>query len=201
MKKYYFLLISILFVFTIQAQKFNGGVMLGFTGSQVAGDNDEGYNKAGLFAGGFVNLKIGYRSLLQLELEFMQKGSRHNPNYEEGDFKSLLIRLAYVEMPLLYQYIISDKFKIEAGPSLAVLIESFEEYDEVEGDRKNFRLLHLCLNAGVYYSLTDKILLNLRTNNSLINIRNQEVTGDVHRLIDHGQYNDVLSFSVFYHFK
>ncbi len=201
MKKYYFLLISILFVFTIQAQKFNGGVMLGFTGSQVAGDNDEGYNKAGLFAGGFVNLKIGYRSLLQLELEFMQKGSRHNPNYEEGDFKSLLIRLAYVEMPLLYQYIISDKFKIEAGPSLAVLIDSFEEYDEVEGDRKNFRLLHLCLNAGVYYSLTDKILLNLRTNNSLINIRNQEVTGDVHRLIDHGQYNDVLSFSVFYHFK
>ena len=188
-------------MFTIQAQKFNGGVMLGFTGSQVAGDNDEGYNKAGLFAGGFVNLKIGYRSLLQLELEFMQKGSRHNPNYEEGDFKSLLIRLAYVEMPLLYQYIISDKFKIEAGPSLAVLIDSFEEYDEVEGDRKNFRLLHLCLNAGVYYSLTDKILLNLRTNNSLINIRNQEVTGDVHRLIDHGQYNDVLSFSVFYHFK
>jgi len=201
MKKYYFLLISILFVFTIQAQKFNGGVMLGFTGSQVAGDNDEGYNKAGLFAGGFVNLKIGYRSLLQLELEFMQKGSRHNPNYEEGDFKSLLIRLAYVEMPLLYQYIISDKFKIEAGPSLAVLIDSFEEYNGVEGDRENFRLLHLCLNAGVYYSLTDKILLNLRTNNSLINIRNQNVTGDVHRLIDHGQYNDVLSFSVFYHFK
>ena len=175
--------------------------MLGFTGSQVAGDNDEGYNKAGLFGGGFVNLKIGSRSLLQLELEFMQKGSRHNPNYEEGDFKALLIRLAYAEMPLLFQYVITDKFKIEAGPSLAVLIDSYEEYMGVEENRDNFRLMHLCVNAGVYYSLTDKILLNLRTNNSLINIRNETVTGNVHRLIDHGQYNDVLSFSVFYHFK
>ncbi len=201
MKKLYFLLISLLIVFTIQAQRFNGGVMVGFTGSQVAGDNDSGYNKAGLFGGGFVNLEIGSRSLLQLELEFMQKGSRHNPNYEEGDFKSLLMRLAYVEMPLLFQYIVSDKFKIEAGPSLAVLIDSFEEYDGQEGVRENFRLMHLCINAGVYYSLTDKFLLNFRTNNSLINIRNQEVTGDVFRLIDHGQYNDVLTFSVFYNFK
>ncbi|MCD4747226.1 MAG: PorT family protein [Bacteroidales bacterium] len=103
MKKYYFLLISLLFVFTIHAQKFNGGVMLGFTGSQVAGDNDSGYNKAGLFGGGFVNLEIGSRSLLQLELEFMQKGSRHNPNFEQGDTKSLLIRPNYGEMPLLLQ--------------------------------------------------------------------------------------------------
>ena len=201
MKKLYFLLISLLFVFTIQAQKFNGGVMAGLSGSQVAGDNDSGYNKAGLFGGGFVNLEIGSRSLLQLELEFMQKGSCHNPNYEEDDFKSLLMRLAYVEMPLLYQYIISDKFKIEAGPSLAVLINSYEEYDEVPDYREDFCLLNLCINAGVYYELTDKLLLNFRTNNSLINIRNKEVTGNVPRFIDHGQYNDVLTFSVFYLFK
>lgn len=201
MKKLYFLFISLLFVFTIQAQKFNGGVMAGFSASQVAGDNDGGYNKAGLFGGGFVNIEIGPRSLLQLELEFMQKGSRHNPNYNEGDFKSLLIRLAYAEMPLFYQYIVNEKIKIEAGPSLAVLIDYYEEYNEIPEYRDNFRLLHLCINAGIYYELSEHFLLNFRTNNSLINIRNQEVTGNVPRFFDHGQYNDVLTFSVFYSFK
>jgi len=35
-KKYYFLLISLLFAFSIQAQKFNGGLIAGFSASQVA---------------------------------------------------------------------------------------------------------------------------------------------------------------------
>ena len=49
---------KVIFLVTMQflscaghAQDFNGGLMAGLVGSQVAGDTYSGYNKAGLFLG------------------------------------------------------------------------------------------------------------------------------------------------------
>ena len=66
------LLIAFLFFYTVltaSSQQFNGGLMAGVAGTQVAGDNYSGFHKAGIFAGGFVNLLISEHSAFQMELE------------------------------------------------------------------------------------------------------------------------------------
>ena len=66
------------------SQQFGGGLTAGVVGSQVAGDTFSGYNKGGIFAGGFVTLGMGGRSAMQLELAYFQKGSRENPTEENS---------------------------------------------------------------------------------------------------------------------
>ena len=55
----YFLFIILLAAFSfVKAQRFNGGVLAGFNGSQVEGDNYKGYNKPGAVAGFYVETDI-----------------------------------------------------------------------------------------------------------------------------------------------
>ena len=62
------LLFSVFASGIVEAQVFTGGLSAGLVGSQVAGDNFSGYNKAGIFAGGFVALSVSEKSSLQMEL-------------------------------------------------------------------------------------------------------------------------------------
>jgi len=203
--KYFFLFLSLFIVllFSTQkadAQKFHGGATLGLVGSQVAGDTYSGYHKAGIFGGGFVNLELGKHSILQMELTYFQKGSRENPD-STNNFTSYILRLNYVELPLLYQYKVK-KWIFEAGPSLGFNIGYFEEYNgETEFNNNEPVAVTLQINFGIRYFITDHFGIDFRTNNSLLNIRQDNVTGDVWRFWGYGQFNDSLVFSVFYQFK
>ncbi len=113
-----FILIACIFIisaFTASSQQFNGGMMAGIAATQVAGDTYSGFRKAGIFAGGYVNLEVGKHSAFQMELEFFQKGSRVNPD-SSNNYNQYLFRTNYVELPVLYQYRINKRFKLEAGP-------------------------------------------------------------------------------------
>ena len=57
-------------------QNFQGGPILGFTATQVDGDTYSGYNKAGVIIGGFVNKKFSEKWSSQLEIKYIQKGSK-----------------------------------------------------------------------------------------------------------------------------
>jgi hypothetical protein len=188
----------------VNGQDFYGGVMAGVVGSQVAGDTYNGYHKPGIMVGGFVNYQFTKHSILQMELEFFQKGSRKNPNYEQNDLDQYLFRVNYVEMPLLYQWKLNDRLKFEAGPSMGIFINYYEEKDETEiKDGNRPAALTLQINAGFYIFLTRHLIFNFRTNNSLINIRSEQAPGDVLRLFpgNYGQFHDCLVMSIFYQFK
>src|SRR5512140_2891327 len=97
----------ILFLFvmvssSLQAQRFNAGLMLGGVTSQVDGDTYDGYHKWGYLGGGYVFLKVSPHSSFQMELEYIQKGSRRNDTSLSGG-DTYLLRLHYIEIPLLYQ--------------------------------------------------------------------------------------------------
>ena len=206
MKKntYLHILVFSFFLFTLSAagQQFHGGVMAGIAATQVAGDRFSGFDKAGLFGGGFVNLQVTPRSAFQMELEFFQKGSRKNPDAENNDYDSYLFRTSYVELPFLYQYIISDRFRVEAGPSGGFLLGYYEERDELvisdEPGQNKPSAATLQINVGLYVYFTENIALNVRTHNSVLNIRKENSTGDVYRFFDYGQYHDALVLSFFY---
>jgi len=202
-KKYILLLVLFGVVLTVRAQQFHGGIIGGIAGTQVAGDTFSGYNKAGLYFGGYVSLDVGEKSALQMELTYFQKGSRENPKEKNG-YRSYILRLNYIEMPLLYQYK-AGKFIVEGGPSAGFLLSYYEEVDqEVISDHQGYikpARITLQINLGISYLITEHIGVGLRTNNSLLNIFSEPQSGDVHRIFDYGRYNDSLLLYVFYQFK
>jgi hypothetical protein len=199
--------LSVLLMFNVWglAQDFNGGLMAGLVGSQVAGDTYSGYNKAGLFLGGFVNYQFSNRTVVQMELEYFQKGSRKNPKPDKDDYTSYLFRVNYIELPVLYQYVASERIKVEIGPSAGFLVGYYEEKDEEEiSDEPGYNKpapVTLQLNLGMYFYLLDNWAVSLRTNNSLLNIRTQSREGDVIRLWGYGQFNDCLVLTLNYTFS
>lgn len=187
--------------YTARSQQFNGGLLAGIAGTQVAGDTYSGYKKAGIYAGGFVNLQVSPRSIFQMELEYFQKGSRDNPDPEKGKYEKYLFRANYVEMPLLYQFVVNERFQVEAGPSAGFFINYFEEgKDQIEITNNPPTRLSLQINVGLYVALTKHLKVNIRTNNSLLNIRSDNADGDVWRLWTYGQFHDSLVLSLYYQF-
>ncbi len=186
------------------AQEFHGGVSAGVVGSQVAGDGYSGFHKGGLYAGGYVSLDVSKRSAFQLEITYFMKGSQENPKEKNG-YTNYLFRINYIEIPVLYQFKIG-RFIIESGPSAGILTSYYEtdangyEISDESGYNKPARLT-LQINAGLRFFITKKFGADFRTNNSLLNLRSENTTGDVWRLWTYGQFNDSLVLSFFYQFK
>jgi hypothetical protein len=182
------------------AQKFEGGLIAGLCASQVAGDTYSGYNKAGLFAGGYVALHISDRNALRLELDYIQKGSHKNSNPDIEDYDTYDMRLAYVEMPLLLRRSYGKKIIAEVGPAMSFLIHSYEAINksEIYGGIP-FKKQNLSFIAGISYLINDRISVGMRTNNSLFSIRDKN--NDLHfrrRFGTYGQFNDVLVLNLSY---
>jgi hypothetical protein len=182
---------------TAVAQEFNGGVLFGLSASEISGDRLEGPNKAGVYAGAFVNRKFTERSSFQMELNFIQKGSRKNPDtLDNSNF--YLLRLSYAELMLHYKWDFGQIFTLEAGPSLGVLISSYEEADYFIIQDRPFKTPDVSLNIGLFVTLTERIQFNTRYSNSIIAVRPHS-RGQTYRW-NRGQYNEVLSFTIHYTF-
>lgn len=201
MKKAILSLFLVLFVMIGFAQKFNGGALIGLAATQVAGDKYSGFNKAGPIAGFFVNLEASPRSTFQMELYYIQKGSRDNANAVEEDYDSYLLRLNYIELPLLYQYHMGW-FAVQAGPSVAFNMSGYEETNGEEVGADDFATATFQIHFGVVFTIANNWKIDIRTNNSLTNLRNQTYTGHVRRIFpnNYGQFNDVLQITLAYQF-
>ena len=189
--------ITITISFSVYGQDFNGGVLGGINATQVFGDNYSGPNKAGLYLGVFVNRYFSNRSSIQLELDYIQKGSRKNPDGSTGDYDTYLLRLNYIELPVLYKYDFAEKGTLETGLSLGVLVHSYEEANgstAVSGE--DFSSVDFSFNLGVYYTLATNLRINLRLSNSILPIRPHS-DGQTYRL-NKGQYNQGIAFILHY---
>jgi len=201
MKKIIAVLYLFMLTLNIEAQQFNGGVMFGFASSQVTGDSYAGFKKAG-FAGGFyVGLDLNEKSALEMELHFIQKGSRYNDTTYLEDMQQYLLRLNYIDLPILYHYK-QGRFVFEAGLSVSFLLSSFEEKDYFESTYDDWK--KHCFNSvfGVKIHLTPAWVIGVSTSNSINSIRKNVVVGNVRRYSNtYGEFNDVLQLSLYYQIK
>jgi hypothetical protein len=181
--------------FTICAQDFNGGVLGGLSASEISGDRLEGPNKAGLYLGAFVNRYFSKRSSIQMELDYIQKGSRKNP--DSLDYSTYLLRLNYIEIPVHYKYDFHERGTLETGLGFGFLINSYEEADGYEWvSGTEFQTLDLSFNIGLYFRLLEHLWINVRYSNSILAVRPHE-SGQTYKW-NKGQYNEVLSFTLHY---
>jgi hypothetical protein len=193
------LLVLLLFFTTtlLFGQRFNGGLTGGISVTEISGDHVEGPHKVGAYVGGFVNTYFSKKSSVQMELDFIQKGSRKNPDSTNYDF--YLLRLNYIELFTHYKWDFAKVFTLEGGLSLGVLINSYEEANYQELTEPPFDAMDFSANIGLYVKLSEHWKFNVRYSNSILSVR-PNFTGVVGKR-NNGQYNEVLSFVFHYQFK
>ena len=204
MKHIGFLLLLICWL-SAPAQYFNGGVIAGGLISQVDGDTWKGYDKFGYLAGGYVTLTLSPHSAFRMEMEYIQKGSRHDIDQKNPADQSYLLRLHYLEIPVLYEYTFARKFSAEAGPAMDVLMKATELQDGIESPpTEPFRDVTLSGILGVSYRITGHLKANMRLNYSLISLRDATAPYPASYrkiLFEYGQFNNLLSLSLMWDFK
>jgi len=182
--------------YNTNAQSFGGGIIVGASTSQVAGDLLGGFNKIGLLAGAYTNLKIKENISSQFEITYIEKGSR-NPKLHEDDTPDE-ITLSYIEVPLSVNLQQKENLGIEVGilPAFLINAEMNDYLSEIKEIDPAFTKYDFGIFAGINYHITDNIILNTRISNSIIPIR-PHVSGATNGW-NKGQYNTVLSFAIHY---
>ena len=192
-----FLLLNII---RAQERVFKAGISGGLCSSQVSGDTYSGFNKLGLNGGAFVQMQKSPVWGLRMEINYIQKGSRHIPHPEKFQYDYYLLKLNYMEICLhgLYQ---SGKFLLMVGPSFCILVNQYEEnqFQNLTGIR-SFNKYELSADLGLSYPLLSNFSLLWRYSGSITPIR-AYVSGGNRTFFDRGQYNSVLCFSLLYRFE
>jgi hypothetical protein len=188
MRKFLNTIILLFFFITAYSQDFQGGVLLGISGSQIDGDTYAGYNKAGLVAGAFVRRDFTKHWAWQMELKYIGKGASAK-NSKNTQFDPYKVNLHYVELPVLFQYKFNDKILAEFGPAYAYLFHSSNDldgYGNIAPDPP-FNKSDLSGIAGFTYNFGLKWAINLKYSYSLIPIRGTENLNEY--LYNGSQYN------------
>ena len=189
--------------YNTNAQSFGGGIIVGASTSQVAGDLLGGFNKIGILAGAYTNLKVKESLSFQFEITYIEKGSR-NPNMHESNhpnYQKIEITLSYIEMPLTINLQQKENLGVELGiiPAFnisATLNSADAKNISVPKTIPQYKKYDLGVCAGINYHITDNIILHTRISNSIIPIRSH-ASGATFGL-NKGQYNTVLSFAIHY---
>jgi len=183
----------------VLAQEFEGGLLGGLDGSQVAGDPSSGYHKLGAYFGVFARRQLSLKSGMQFEMYYIQKGARENPTEDNAYFQYLL-KIQYIELPLLYQYRVNSGLDISIGLAYSYFVgEAYEEANFSNSvSQTPFHKSSATFVLGIEYKITRRLAASFRTNNSITPIRDH-VSG-AKRLFNRGQYSDVLTFGLAYNF-
>jgi len=178
------------------SQYFEGGVVAGLSASQVDGDTYWGFNKLGLLGGGWVRRMFSDNVGGQLEVRYIMKGAYEAENVDNIVYYKLALH--YADVPVLINYHYRDRVLFELGlsPEFLVYNQEYDQYGQTPEDAPPFHLFNLSAIGGIGYIFLERFTANVRYNYSVIPIR-EHASGQTY-LLNKGQYNNVLTFSVYY---
>jgi len=205
----YFILLSFFFLaYQVQAQRFDGGVKLGLSLSQVDGDTYAGYNKAGLTGGIFVKTEL--KNDFFAKMEIIYKGSGAHETGTVDNPVNYKLALHYIRLPLAIEYVYDNKWTAEAGLSNGYLLGHHAEGMDGTGNIVEIlndvplKTYDLGFLFGVGYILNERLSFNARFTYSILPTRkypNLDYNyGPIARTlgVNKGDYNNILSFTVIY---
>ena len=193
-----FLIISPAF---LEAQSFNAGILAGVNGSQISGDNYAGFNKAGVLIGIYTDIDVSEKVNLQFEINYSEKGSRRNPDTENGDVEFFLLRLNYVEIPIMVRWNL-NKFRFELGGYYSRLIHEYLEDENgpfsIPEQLNQFKPHDFGGLVGINFNFTEHLIMNWRYNNSFIPVRDFDSGGKFR--FNSGMFHSYIGVSLRYEF-
>jgi hypothetical protein len=194
--------------------RFRAGLSMGAVATDIPGtdtrDNDSDFKKLGFTFGAFVNSELSAKNILQLEINFTQKGAQQDPDsLNNGYFK---LSLNYIDVPLIFRHKMHlnirhkpmDKLEIEGGIALEQLIS----YTNIDGtnyqlpiDKNTFNTTTASILAGLNFNLTPHIYFCLRYSNSFIPaVKRNSIPAAFFRYAYNSGNNQVVLFAVKYVF-
>ncbi len=181
------------------SQRFEGGVLAGFNGTQVAGDTYNGYHKPGILAGAYVQTDLAPAVFAGMELKFAQKGSRSHTDAENPEPDKYIMRLNYADLPFYLGFRTNDLISVIGGVSFGYLISSVEINEDGKFPREDqvaFNTFDIEPFVGFRFDLTSAIKADLRLGYSVIPVRGKP-ENDLWYWRQN-QFNNVLSLALYY---
>lgn len=195
---FFFLFISLLGQTAALAQRFQAELILGLCGSQISGDQLQGFDKLGVNSGIGVRTAISKNNQVGFRMLYFQKGSQTpDKDIEAGIQDYYLLRLHYLEFPLWFRHTHKERFFVELGPSLAWLIKSYEE--DVFGENpynEPFNSLDLSAQGGLGFKIGGRTEFVFSYWQSLLPVRGESTGGAYYDRISTKQYNSAICFNV-----
>lgn len=202
------LFLPVLFLFIVNmvfAQRFEGGILAGFNGTQVTGTQIngvpfKGYNKPGILAGAFVQTDIAPAVFVGMELKYSQKGAR-NRIKKDQDPEKYIMRLGYIDVPFFIGFRASDRSAVIGGVSAGYLMHAkeFDEYGEfVREDQNAFNNLDVQPFVGFQFDMLERLKLDLRIAYSVLPIREKLGENATNYYWLNNQFNNVISLAAYY---
>jgi hypothetical protein len=180
------------------AQRFDAGIIAGFNGTQVEGDNLKGYHKAGILAGIFVQTDIAPAIVAGMEIKYSQKGSRRSFDPKQPDIDKYVMRLDYIDIPLFMAFRTNDRSMIIGGIAPGVLIHSKELNSDGEipvPDRQDFNTFDLQPFVGFQFDFLEYASVDLRFALSVLPSSDKSETN---YYFHNGLFNNVISLALYY---
>jgi len=190
------------------SQTFHGGLVFGFTASQVDGDSYAGFDKAGLQGGVFVNTALTSYLDAQLEIKYTGRGARNPASEDNTGFYKL--SLHYIDLPVLLALKIKQFGSVELGLVPGYLFAAQGEDDDGKLPEEylvEFKKFDLGTLVGIDINILPKLSLNLRYSYSILSIRDIDTAGAYYSWFGQlfgnsgGDFNNYLSFGICYLLK
>ncbi len=199
------ILIMVMSINHVSAQRFQGGLLGGFTASQVDGDSYAGFDKLGLQGGVFVNINFRNNFGAQMEIRYAGKGARKPTSSEDTEVYKLALH--YIDLPLMATYTFRKKVVFDLGIVPGYLFAKNGEENGGPVDESwfvGFKKTDIAWMVGVNYKITGNIFVNLRYSYSLTaindNVHAISSYGPIGNLFGYnsGDYNNYLTLGVYY---
>jgi hypothetical protein len=184
------LLIAVLVTGAANAQHVNVGIKGGLNVYNINNDNNAKYDtKLGGHLGLLGHIHFTRQFALQPEIVYSAQGAKYTIAGVETK-----IKLGYINIPVMFQYMFNNGFRLQAGPQLGFLVNAKSENSVTKTDIKNnMNTVDFAVGLGIGYIHTPSGLgIDARYNIGLSNINKN---GSVK------SYNRGFQLGVFYQFK
>ncbi len=159
MKKYIIAAgVALLGLSSVNAQDINFGIKAGVNLANMMGDDIENNSmKIGAFGGVYANMSLTDDIFFQPELLYSMQGAEF-----EGDTDGK-ITLDYLNIPLMFQYGVTENIRVELGPQVGILLTSETEIEDITVDTKDdTKSIDFGVNAGGSYYMENGLSFTLR---------------------------------------
>lgn len=208
MRQFLFLFLLISLRIGILAQPFHGGILAGFSASQVDGDSYAGFNKPGLQGGVFISTALTNHLEARLEIKYTGRGARNPASDDNTGFYKL--GLHYIDLPVLITILIKQPVSVELGvvPGYLFAVEGEDDAGNLpEEYLVDFKKFDLGTLVGLHIQISPKAAANIRYSYSILSIRDAESAGSYYSWFgklfgnSQGDFNNYLTVGFNYTLK
>jgi len=201
-----FLVLGVFYSAQTKESVFQLKPVVGFNACQIHGDAASGYNKPGIVGGFVLNTRFSAKYSLDLGFLYTQKGAWKNQNPDKGDYVFFRINVNYLEIPVLLNVQLNQRYFMTIGPSIGYLLNFNASLNGIDySSLYTFEKFEYASNFGLGRRMKGNFLVEVRTNNSFMPILKYGRAANavyfpnpVARFFNKGLYNNILSAFIIY---